>query len=145
MPSFAAPFLFSWTFSVFAFSKVRTNNTTRNIFLHKAFPLFWVISWGREILGVGRRGVGEPTCPALYPPPAGGISAVTQKLGGMLGSWLLLASPQLSSDGFSFGRQAPGSSCHAPLTWMAPGCGSPICGTTQLSPISWKPSGKDSR
>ena len=125
--------------SLFAFSKVRVNNTTMNIFVQRAFPLLGVMSWADGSEG----GVVEPKGPALCPPP---------------GSWYfrchsehlaprLLLTPLHSSalTHFHCGPQVPGSSCPAPSTWTAPGCGSPTCGTTQSSPISWKPSEKDFR
>lgn len=90
----------------------------------------------------------EPECPVPCPPPSSWYSHCCSEnpgslLWGMLGPCLLLTVATLT--GFHHGLQVPGSSSHAQLTWMAPGCGSPTCGTIQLSPISWKPSEKDSR
>lgn len=67
-------------------------------------------------------------------PPVGFVLAVAS-----------LNPPVSALTGSPCGPQAHGSSCHAPSMWMAPGCGSPTCGTTRLSPISWKPSERDSR
>lgn len=140
MPSLPQSFLFSWTSAVLPFSKVRQYHSDHISPESLPFP------WGdSHQVRDPRVGLESPRAHHV----AAGISAATQEMQGpscegCLG-WLLLLPIYFNWTDSPCGPQAPGSSCRVPLTWMAPGCGSPTCGTTQSSPTSWKPSEKDSR